>query len=206
MIKNGLTKIQSYIGALALRERILILIIVLALSFGIWSFLLPGGDRTKLSTQIAVMEGQLNQLQEQINAIGKGEVVDPNAESRQQKATLQEQLRALQRQLQGYDKDLMSPAKTALVLKDLLSGDHDLHLLHLKRLPEQPVDEFLSDILVQTSVVLEFEGNYFSTLRYFQQAEKLPWRLFWDKLDYQVTTYPQAKITVQIHTLSEREQ
>ena len=41
-----------------------------------------------------------------------------------------------------------------------------------------------------------------ATLRYLQALEALPWRFFWDSVDYQVIAYPQSTVRLKLHTLS----
>lgn len=47
-----------------------------------------------------------------------------------------------------------------------------------------------------------FHGNYSSTLSYLKKLEQLPWKFYWDEVEYEVLEYPKAKIMVRIHTLS----
>ena len=47
-----------------------------------------------------------------------------------------------------------------------------------------------------------FEGDFFKTLRYLQALEAMPWRLYWDNVEYQVTGYPKARVAITVHTLS----
>lgn len=51
-------------------------------------------------------------------------------------------------------------------------------------------------------VVIEFQGNYLSTVRYLQSLESLPWKFYWDGLAYEVQDYPKALITINVFTLS----
>ena len=54
-------------------------------------------------------------------------------------------------------------------------------------------------------VEIRLRGGYLSTLRYLEALEALPWRFFWDSLEYEVTEYPIAEITFILHTLSSEE-
>ena len=51
-------------------------------------------------------------------------------------------------------------------------------------------------------VTLELSGTYFSVIAYLQRLENLPWRLYWQFLDYRVSDYPNAIIYVGVYTLS----
>jgi len=52
------------------------------------------------------------------------------------------------------------------------------------------------------SVELVLSGSYFDIKRYVEALEELPWRLYWDSLQYSVGTYPQANVELQVYTLS----
>lgn len=53
---------------------------------------------------------------------------------------------------------------------------------------------------------LTLNGDYFAIMNYLKQLEQLEWQLYWDKLDYQVQTYPAAKATVEFYTLRPQSQ
>ena len=47
-----------------------------------------------------------------------------------------------------------------------------------------------------------FQGDYNSTLSYLRKLEQLPWKFYWEEVEYEVLDYPTAQILVRIHTLS----
>jgi hypothetical protein len=49
---------------------------------------------------------------------------------------------------------------------------------------------------------LVFNSSYFDTIAYLEQLEKIPWCLSWDNIEYKVTTYPQATVTVHLSIVS----
>ena len=49
---------------------------------------------------------------------------------------------------------------------------------------------------------LEFSGGYLATLNYLQALERLPWRFFWDSVDYEVMQYPRSIVRLKLYTLS----
>ena len=51
-------------------------------------------------------------------------------------------------------------------------------------------------------VVIQFSGDYRSTVHYLQSLESLPWKFYWDGLAYEVEDYPNALITINVFTLS----
>ncbi|NOX76997.1 MAG: hypothetical protein GXP17_10380 [Gammaproteobacteria bacterium] len=62
--------------------------------------------------------------------------------------------------------------------------------------------EHLKPGIFKHGVRVEFEGNFLATLRYLQALENMPWRFYWDSVDYQVLEYPVARVAITVHTLS----
>lgn len=56
-------------------------------------------------------------------------------------------------------------------------------------------------LIMSTQYRLIIRGTYFSVMTYLQHIEKLPWNIYWDKLDYQVKSYPTATATIEFYTL-----
>ncbi|MBU0744858.1 MAG: hypothetical protein KKE11_05775 [Gammaproteobacteria bacterium] len=124
--------------------------------------------------------------------------------------SLEEEIAAKKISEQGKDNNIftkiLSPQQTKMFLHDLLNNNNNLVLLQLHNTPPKEV------VLPQTNtrvfehgITIKFLGDYFSTMRYLQAAEKLPWRIFWDKLEYEVTEYPTAEVTIHLHTINATE-
>lgn len=56
-------------------------------------------------------------------------------------------------------------------------------------------------VTMQT-ITMAFLGNYFSTVHYLQLLENSHWLLNIDRLDYNVTNYPTATITIDLHAIT----
>ncbi|SMF34560.1 MSHA biogenesis protein MshJ [Alteromonadaceae bacterium Bs31] len=52
------------------------------------------------------------------------------------------------------------------------------------------------------AVRVSLQGEYFSVVKYLKSLEALPWRFYWEFIDYEVDAYPSAKITLEVYTLS----
>jgi MSHA biogenesis protein MshJ len=55
-------------------------------------------------------------------------------------------------------------------------------------------------------VRLELTGNYFAIRDYLLALESLPVKYYWRSFKYQVETYPQARLILQVYTLGSREE
>ena len=49
---------------------------------------------------------------------------------------------------------------------------------------------------------LVFNSSYFDTIAYLEQLENIPWCLSWDSMDYKVTHYPTAAVTLHLSIVS----
>ncbi len=107
------------------------------------------------------------------------------------------------------NQEMIPPDKMADVLKEILGKETTLRLVQLNNFPTQLLVNSVTKgsattqhKLYSQSFELILNGNYFHTIDYLQRVEKLKWRIFWDQLIYSVTKYPEAQITIRVHTLS----
>ncbi|WP_045860573.1 hypothetical protein [Teredinibacter purpureus] len=52
------------------------------------------------------------------------------------------------------------------------------------------------------AVRVSLRGDYFAVIDYLQQLEQLPWKLYWDFIEYEVKSYPNAEVSLEVYTLS----
>lgn len=52
---------------------------------------------------------------------------------------------------------------------------------------------------------LILKGNFYAIVEYLQRIEHLKWELYWDKLTYEVQTYPLGLVTVEFYTLKPKD-
>jgi MSHA biogenesis protein MshJ len=110
-------------------------------------------------------------------------------------------------------EDLIPPAEMTRVLKQILLQQVGLRLVRLESLPVEPLFETPEGVEVESEgddlfkhgVVIEVLGDYASTVLYLQAVETLPRRFFWESLDYEVTEYPTARVTLTLRSLSTQE-
>jgi MSHA biogenesis protein MshJ len=170
------------------------------------------GEMSQLSADIAGFEAQINEISAQFEH-------DPDAAEKAQKKEVEGEIAAFDKQLEQKMGGLVTPSRMAEVLERVLLDQKGLRLANLKSLAPQPllpspkvdagavgetkpVEPAPTVGIYRHGLVLELEGDYMSTLEYARQLERLPWKLYWDVLDYEVTQYPKARVRIQVHTLS----
>lgn len=206
--------------AFSLRERGLIALGVIVVMFMLWDSLLLSPQEVKQKQIVAEMhdinqqtETLTNQISEMSAALQGGEAEHINARMRE----LKNLLGKLEQQQKDLTVEFIQPAQMAGVLRDMLHAESGLVLTKLESLgaePLFPVEESDKTENQKTSkrshqpeiykhgLRIVFEGDYFKTLDYLRALEGMPWRLYWDNVEYQVSKYPRASVAITVHTLS----
>lgn len=220
--REQLLQWQGKFDELSLRERLLVLAIVLAVVVGLVQMLLIDpmtAERNIKSRKIGVLQAEVQELvnREQILAAELAAGVNRGKERRA--VDLQQQLEKLDARIADSLVAMVPPRLMTQVLENVLAQDHELTLLALENLPVQPIvtreavdqeneeknterGQEISAGLFRHGFVVTLKGSYPATVRYFEKLAELPWEFHWDELRYEVSKYPDATITLQVHTVS----
>lgn len=209
------TSRQSFVqwyGLRPLRERVMLLICVLVVLFFVWD----SAVMNSIDLRKKEMRNKENKLRVEVAELTAQEVMlrarkdfDPDRENRQQLSQLQTETAAIEGRLKENIDNLVTPQEMPDLLKDLLVQQQKLQLLSLENLPAealridgQPADEKMASSLYRHRLRLEFVGDYLATLAYLNKLENLPRQLVWEELEIETQEYPQAKVRLQVYTLS----
>jgi len=219
----ALQKIQESIDGRIVRERALILLAALALIFMLWNFLVQAAfDKKMLSLrgQLTSLAAERQTSQSQILAATQLLLNDPNKPKLEQITQLKQDISALEQQLGLASKNLIKVEQLPEALQDVLRNTQQLTLLEVKTLPAQEL-RFISPGsstsapadanaehqvgIYQHLVELRVSGSYGQLLQFLTALEHLPWRFYWQSLDYRVVAYPNAEVILRVYTLSTEE-
>lgn len=208
--------------AFTLRERGLIAAGIVVVMFLLWDSLLLGPEETLQKNMVAEMhstnqqtEVLANKIREMSAALQGGEAAHISARI----GELRTHLNKLKQQQKDLTVEFIRPAQMAGVLRDMLRAENGLVLTRLESLGAEPLFAAAKDDTEKTEnqknskrlhqaeiykhgLRIVFEGDYFKTLKYLRALEAMPWRLYWDNVEYQVTEYPKARVAITVHTLS----
>jgi MSHA biogenesis protein MshJ len=200
------------------RERVILLVAVLAVIYLLWSliFLGPVSDRlSALQKEKQRLAGEVQSLETQEQVFQQAVGQDPLAGKKRQVEHLRERLAALDADLQALAVGLIPADKLPQMLHDVLSSAGQLELLGMQTLPTEKLALREADQqataeggsvqevdVYRHAVELKVRGSYFAVARYLEALEALPWRFYWESLDYQVERYPSAVATLKVYTLS----
>jgi len=202
-----LKQLATRIDALQLRERALLLlagiaiVFVLVDTFGLQSTYL---QQQQSRQEIEDREQQLATLsaRSQLLSNPQGNV------SLQEHTRLQAEIAELEERLQGQLGVLLQPEQATRVLEQVLGPDQELKLTRVDAVGRQLNTTAQNDNgdtseagIGRYELRLQLEGSYLATLRYLRALEALPWKFFWEELNFEVVEHPVAQVTLDIYTL-----
>jgi MSHA biogenesis protein MshJ len=222
-VKQRFVKLTQSIDRLNLRERLFLFAAGLVIVGGLWEAVLAGplDARERIAAEkVGALQERLQQLDATIGAaaIGMSEGM-PNQLDRLQ--ALRVRVAAGAEEMRIYTSDLVDPAQMRLVLEELLRRQGRLRLVSATNLPARPLVEREEDAsaaaprarseraagseepqLYRHSLVLTLKGSYLDCLAYLQVVERLPWHIYWARLEFSADDYPQNDIVIELRTLS----
>ncbi|MCW8875238.1 MAG: hypothetical protein OQK27_05725 [Gammaproteobacteria bacterium] len=212
-MKARLQHWATTIDALGLRERIFLLLSLVAVLFLIMDTLVyqPALDEQRRSRDaIDNLQARLSLLELESRDIAREQAADPLAWRKRRVAELEASLGDRDDQLRARLGTLVEPRQAAPLLRDILAREPGLTLLGLETEVvslDQALFTSLSDNntlptnLGRYQLTLRLEGSYLATLRFLERLDTLPWALFSDQLELEVEEHPRARVTLRLYTL-----
>ena len=204
-------KVQYWIDridALELRERVLLLAATVAVLF--LSVESVGLQPTLKAQQVAEeriseLEMKLGALRQQAMLLSYKTDEDTLAARYQSRDTLAAELAALDARLVDQLGALVEPAQAADLLEQVLTRHRGLKITSL-RASAEPLEAVAGNAdqagkLGRYQLDLVLEGGYLDLMRYLEALESMPWKFFWQMVDFRVNDYPRAVSRLQLYTL-----
>lgn len=63
-------------------------------------------------------------------------------------------------------------------------------------------NEEIHALIYRQGVEVQLTGSYFQLKDYLQTLENLPWKFYWESLDFSVLEYPRSQLQLHVYTLS----
>lgn len=194
---------------LSLRERVIVLIATLLLIALIWDSVFMGPldkERKGREQQVDALRAEVSGLEQSIEALVEQGAANPAPDSKAVVAALEGEIAEIDRRLAGATSGLIDPKQMAHVLEQVLARADRLTLQGLRTLPPQAVvapkqTGNSAAQIYKHGVELELTGTYLDTLYFLQQLEALPWRFFWDHIEYTVEQHPRGRVKLRLYTL-----
>ncbi len=208
-IKEQLQPWLERIDNLELRERILLLAAVVVVMFLLADTLIlqPTLKAQQVAKQqIVDAEVKLNRLRQGAQLLSYQSDSDLTLSRQQTRDELASKLAELDDRIISQLGALVEPAQAAQVLEQLLSSHPGLKLTTLNATAEPLEDleiEQQSEApgLARYQLDMVVQGGYMDLLNYLQSLENMPWKFFWQQVDFQATEHPHAETRLQLYTL-----
>jgi len=226
-IRQRVLQLAARMDALSLRERGMVFgATVAVLAFAGHTFVLAPQDakQAALRTQIDQQQAASAAIDGEITARVEGSRIDPDAQSRARLNTMQQEMGQLGSQLLALEHGLVPPERMGPLVDGILRANGRLKLVSMRTLPAEPLaapgtapaaaaapaanagaaPAAASDVplLYRHGVEVTVRGNYLDMVDYMSALDAMPTRMFWGRARLDVETYPGARLTLTLHTLS----
>lgn len=203
---------REQFSGMAIREKSLVFLAVLAVAaLGGWQLMVTPvlAEREQVRERTKTLMEEHQALVEQRETLRNELDEDPNEQLKRRAAQLQRRLERLDTDLEELTTGLISPEDMVSVLRDMLS-EHDG--VELQRVSHQApravsvgggqVDGGDGSGLYAHSVRVVFSGEFGDLFSYLEALEAMDDRLGWRTLDYRVSDWPRAEVSISLQTLS----
>lgn len=207
---------KIYWNRLAARERIIVIVAMIAVSLMLWSELLykPGSNKAgQIEKQINATNSKIQHVQSETRTLQAALKKDPDAENRRLLAEHIEEGKQLDTMLEKTSIQIISARDMTVLLKNMLAQHPGLEFISLENRPATPdfIDEASNQggyegaiTVFRHGVTLKLEGGYHDVLLYLKTLENMPWRFFWEGIEIETIEYPITSITLDVYTLGFR--
>lgn len=212
MLNKQTYSLRLLINKISVRERIIVLVlfVLLAVLIAQGIVMLLGYDKKDI-IEASIQQKQEESIKYQETLKGLESAIDnPRVRALQRSnQDIEYRIERIKEQIENINEKLMSPARMSALVKELLEKQDDLTLLSFHVLPVVVIQSSsieAENLFYQHGLAIELEGSYEALTEYLTQIEALPTQLFWDKLYIETDKFPQLRIQLEVHTLSQDEE
>lgn len=179
-----------------------------------------------LKADVSGAQGQIDSVTRQIsgqqssysNMLAQS-LEDPNKFANDRLAVVEREQAGIDSQIRELAGDLISPEDMTRILTSVLERQTGLELISFQNLNARPLlgegrdssesdgggndnQPSISGQVFEHGLRLEFQGDYFSTIKYLRFIEEISGSFFWDSISFSQAGWPDAIVTLNIHTIS----
>ena len=217
--QQQLDKAAKNIDARSRSEKLIVLLVLiaaLAMMYLSVAFDPIRADISRADGQISSVNRQIQAQQSAYASMVAASQEDPNKFANDRLAVIAREQSQLDSEISNLAGDLISPADMTRILTSVLQRQSGLELISFENKNAVPLRsdvgggtglEVTNDLAGQVfshGLVIEFQGDFFSTLRYLRFLEQISGSFFWDSIRFKQVAWPDALITLEIHTLSSK--
>ncbi|MGJ8688411.1 MAG: hypothetical protein ACSHXZ_02725 [Gammaproteobacteria bacterium] len=175
-----------------------------------------------LERQLATIDSRIAQQEARAIELRQSGLEDPDSFIRARLEALIEDQNIIQEGIESLAGNLVSPNGMTQMLTSVLDSQEGLTLIKVENRPPEALTDAIASAtsvgdgvqgVVQSigfqvfrhGLILEFQGDYFSTLRYLMFLEAMDESFFWDGFEFEQAVWPEARVRLELHTLSSEE-
>lgn len=206
-------KFSVFVNEKTLRERAIIMLVMVVLVYGLCDLLFMGAlldFSSRQSSQLASLQQSNSDAQREIENL-MALLSGSREATRRERQQLSDKLTKIDAELSSAASGFVPATLMPKVLEEMLIATRQLTLIKLENIPVEMVagnsdpdvagDED-STQLYRHGVEMQLQGGYLATLEYLKQLEQLQWRFQWQALQFEVDEYPTGMVTLEVYTYS----
>lgn len=231
LLKQRLLSLAKNIDGRSQSERLLIVGVLIAALGMAYLTLFFDPIRAEIDLtrrQIRSVEAQIAEQKSEYDRKFAISQEDPNKFANDRLLVITREQDLLDDEIAGLAGDLVSPNDMTRILTTVLERQSGLEFVRIANIEAEQLREGISnadELLAESGtltledvteegvagqvyehgLIIQFEGNFFDTLRYLRFLEDLSGNFFWDEITFQQQEWPNALVTLEIHTLSPEE-
>ncbi|WP_181388459.1 type II secretion system protein GspM [Vibrio albus] len=178
-------------------------------------------EANRKERQLSTEQQKIQRQKSDIDILKLRLKVDPDKEIDEKLARLSEHSLELSQQLAELIDSLITPQQMTDLLETVLGSSSKLKLEALESLPAEAVFATKQESAQQQDndesqqavigyyihpVRIELTGRYFDIQDYLKKLEAMPVKYYWRSFQYQVETYPEARLVLEVYTLGTRQE
>lgn len=218
MFNTYYLQFQKWVALRSKREKLFLLFAILAVLYFFWYFLFTRpllNKQRAYNVKITELEAKIKVTQEEINSIVK---ISTNPVLQQKLAVNQlliKQAHQLKANIESALTTIVPNKNFPLLMRELLNQHMpNVTLQAVKLIKEEPlitpdidvsnVPALLNKPIFKYTLLMQITSDYFHTISFLTKLESLKWHLYWDSIEYRVTAYPLAEVTLKFYVLVDR--
>ena len=227
-LRRQLDSVIQNLESRAQAEKIIFMVVLIAALALVYLSVVFDPIRADINTSRNAINGVNRQILAQQNSYAdkfEASQEDPDKFANDRLAVIARSQTQLQEEINNLAGDFVTPNEMTNILTSVLERQEGLELVSFGNQRATPLREGISNVaellvatgavnlddVVTTGVsgqvyehglVIEFEGDFFNTLRYLRFLEDITGSFFWDSISFRQLDWPNAHITLEIHTLS----
>ena len=215
MNKFSYVAMDKSFNNLTLRERIIMFIALIVCTFLITYFwvLDPAWiQQSKVDVRLQKSVQEEKALNNEIDVITRRLQQDPLEEVNNNIAFSEGILLQLDQQLDDKLVKFIHAQQMPIALTKVLSKSPGVKISGLKSLPvkvfntsKEVAQPETQNRFYQHTLEINLQGNYNAIYQYLLNVEAIKEKFYWYSLDYKVSDYPLAEVTIRIYTLSDQQ-